>query len=259
MKNKSQKCGGCLYSPKCFAEKASPRNITINILACRIRNGINANESAKLLLEMIRPKLIDLVSTARSRVGDVYIDMRSLLMDLESRVIECLLSPDGYKIGGPAFLTHYLFGTSPHTGWVKKWILWNFTKDQKFYKRHMLLDIYSDQEKDDTTSYSHHESKLVAAAIADYESSQVDPYDRNNSMSAVREIVEDGVTLNVNEYRVISFCMTYANESNRSRLIDGTHTYLAEIMGVSRPRITRLFFTARTKITNAAQEKGIEL
>ena len=96
MSKPKQKCGSCRYATKCFSNRASPRNIVINILACRIRLDINRNESSKLLLSMIRPSLVRLVTDARSRVGGSYIDIDSLLIDLESRVIECLLSEDGY-------------------------------------------------------------------------------------------------------------------------------------------------------------------
>jgi hypothetical protein len=81
----------------------------------------------------------------------------------------------------------------------------------------------------------------------------------SNSYPVPLGAVEDGVTLNINEYRVISFCLAHTNESNKIRLIDGTHTYLSYIMGVSRPRITRLYAVAKKKLLKAAVERGISL
>ena len=82
-------------------------------------------------------------------------------------------------------------------------------------------------------------------------------FNTKDIVESIVEIIEDGTTLNMNEYRVLSFCLSHANESNKSRLIDGTHTYLATIMGVSRPRITRLYSVARKKIVSIAREKDI--
>lgn len=254
MKQSKQECGTCRYHAKCYSERTTPRNIVINILACRIRMGINRNESSKLLLDMIRPNIIRLVNNARSRVGDGYINIEDTILDLESRVIECLLSGTGYIIGGPAYLTEYLFGTNPRTGWVRKWILWNFSKSQRFYKRHTLFGTTpkSDSEED----MSEHDR----AAISDMEEAQEAPDQSDkDTIDGLIGIINNGYTLNANEYRVISFCMSYANESNKTRLIDGTHTYLSKIMGVSRPRVTRLYSVAKGKIVFAAKQQGLTL
>jgi hypothetical protein len=270
-----QRCGNCRYASKCFSAKA-PRNIVINILACRIRLDINRNASSKLLLEMIRPSLVRLVTDARSRVGGSYIDIDSLIIDLESRVIECLLSEDGYRIGESAYLTEYLFGHNPRTGWVRKWILWGFSRDQRFYKKHTLYNTSKDRETDEdfranmaakdsgNHTYVWMNSSAAGArgvddAVEDYELSRSDGDDNADAINAIKSIIDDGVTLNTNEYRVISFCLSHANESNKARLIDGTHTYLSAIMSVSRPRITRLYSVAKRKLLHAAQERGIGL
>ena len=275
-----QKCGACRYAAKCYSTKTSPRNVVINILACRIRIGVERNESSKLLLAMIRPSLVKLVSDARSRVGGGFIDIDSLLLDLESRVIECLLSEDGYRIGETAYLTEYLFGHNPRTGWVRKWILWGYSKDQRFYKKHTLYNRRDDGDDESSrdniaakasgdrtyvwmsspnNTMSAAGSRSVSDAVEDYELSKSEGDDNADAIHAIKGIIDDGITLNTNEYRVISFCLAHANESNKARLIDGTHTYLSTIMGVSRPRITRLYSVARKKLLVAAQERGIGL
>jgi len=217
--------------------------------------GIKSNESAKLLLEMIRPSLIKLVTNAVTRVGSGYIDMDSLIRDLESRVIECLIDENGYRIGESAYLTEYLFGTNPKTGWVRKWILWDFSKHKRFYSRHNLsgTNPKSDSAED--------VSDTDRSAIAEYEANSAFEQDHTDkdTIQALMGIIDDGMTLNANEYRVIAFCLSHANESNKTRLIDGTHTYLSTIMGVSRPRITRLYAVARKKLLQAARHLDIGL
>lgn len=254
--SKEQECGSCLYVMKCYSEKTTPRNVVINILACRIRLDIDRNESSKLLLQMIRPSLINLAHDAIVRVGNGYINMDTLIMDLESRVIECLIDDEnGYRIGESAYLTEYLFGTNPKTGWAKKWVLWNFQRHRRFYSKHSL---FGNSPQSDA---GYEVSDTDRHAIAAYESISTleEECTNKNLITAVKNIIEDGITLNANEYRVIAFCLSHANESNKTRLIDGTHTYLSKVMGVSRPRITRLYAVARRKLLAAAQLHGIEL
>jgi len=216
---------------------------------------INRDESAELLLEMIKPSLIRLVSNARALVGSGYIDMNDTISDLESRVIECLLDEEnGYRIGESAYLTEYLFGTNPKTGWVRKWILWDFSKHKRFYTKHNLT---GNNPKSDSEDISEHDK--VAIIDAELYDQMEDSYQNKNAVNALISIIDDGVTLNANEHRVISFCLSHANESNKTRLIDGTHTYLSSIMGVSRPRITRLYAVARKKLLQVASERGIGL
>lgn len=249
----TQNCNKCRYVQKCYSEKTSPRNVVINILACRIRKDINRNESSKLLLNMIRPKILSLVNNARDRVGSGYINTEDTILDLESRTIECLLDDNGYTIGGPAYLTEYLFGMNPRTGWVRKWILWNFSKQQRFYKRHTLSGYNPRSDTDDEIS------EYDRTAIASSEEYTMDDNDSHEAFDLIMNVIDDGYTLNANEHRVISFCLSHANELNKTRLIDGTHMYLSKIMNVSRPRITRLYFTARKKLILAAQQQNISI
>lgn len=253
---KEQNCGSCLYATKCYSEKTSPRNVVINILACRIRLGIDSNRSTRLLLEMIRPSLIKLAHNAVSRVGNGYVNVDNLIMDLESRVIECLIDEEnGYRIGESAYLTEYLFGTNPRTGWARKWVLWNFQKQKRFYSKHMLHGTNPRSDTDQDVPDNDRNAVAEFESVSTFE----EEYTNRDAIQTIQSIIDDGVTLNANEHRVIAFCISHANESNKTRLIDGTHTYLSNVMGVSRPRITRLYAVARKKLLLAAQQRGIEL
>ncbi|KKL08984.1 hypothetical protein LCGC14_2570410, partial [marine sediment metagenome] len=179
-----------------------------------------------------------------------------LIMDLGTRIIESLLDPEqGYNIGCGAFLTEYWFGSNPRTGWVRKWILWNFSKQQRFYRKHVSSGY--DPKSDAIDGISEYDR----IAIANNEENQFNDVQESNkdAIDTILKIIDDGHTLNANEFRVISFCLSHANESNKTRLIDGTHTYLANIMGVSRPRITRLYFVSKQKILTTAKDHDIFL
>jgi predicted DNA-binding protein (UPF0251 family) len=86
------------------------------------------------------------------------------------------------------------------------------------------------------------------------------PDEQSDFTRQLMAIIEDGVTLNSNEYRVLKFCLYNGNELNATRHIDGLHIMLANIMGVSRPRVTRLYKRAREKVkaSYAAQAKDDE-
>ena len=250
---KTQECNICKHVSKCYGP-TSPRNIVLNVLSCRIRNNIDADRSAKLLLDMIRPSLINLVNNARSMVGSGYIDIEYMIRDLESRVIECLIDENGYRVGGTSYLTSYLFSTNPAMGWVRKWILWHFHKDQRFFKRHTLFGSSPQSDSDEEMS----EIDRNALNAAEVDNSHEPDEETQQTVNNLMEIINDGYTLNHNEYRVMTFCLTHANESNKSRLIDGTHTYLSKAMKVSRPRVTRIFAVARNKLARTASQRNLQ-
>jgi len=253
---REQNCAQCIYADRCYAQSASPRNVVLNILACRVRNGIDRNKSATQFIEMIESNVLKLVHHAKARVGSGYVDIAELKRDLESRIIECLIDPvRGFNIGSPAFLTEYMFGLHKSTGWVRKWILWGFSKQNKFFKRHRFTGYNPDSDQEETIP----EEDRKAIALAERNQTP-DVYDQsNNALEAIKAIVWDGYTLNTNEFRVFAFCMTHSNPTNKVRLIDGMHMYMADIMGVSRPRCTKLFSCAKLKIIEEANRRGIKL
>ena len=82
--------------------------------------------------------------------------------------------------------------------------------------------------------------------------------ERHSLVDEVGEIIENGLTLNANEYRALRFCMNNANDSNDIRMIDGLHIHLARMMGVSRPRVTRLYKRGKDKLTVAIRKRRYE-
>jgi len=199
---------------------------------------------------------VRLANNAVARVGNGYVDMNNLIMDLESRVIECLIDEEhGYRIGESAYLTEYLFGTNPKTGWARKWVLWSFQKQRRFYTKHSLSG--SNPKSDSDSDFSDNDRHAIA--VFETGNTFEEEYSDRDIIESLIKIIDDGITLNANEHRVIAFCLAHANESNKTRLIDGTHTYLSKVMGVSRPRITRLYAVARKKLLVAAQQRGIGL
>jgi hypothetical protein len=219
----------------------------INIMVCRLQLDISRNATTKNLLQILKPGMIRLLSYAREQGGQ-FIDHDQLLADMQSKTIEYLMND--YKIGDRGRATPYLF--DPKQGFLTKWIKWVTGKQRRFYAHHELFaprDEGSDQ--DDHMDNQAEQYDGGWDSIFNRSNDMRDKADqqvRNELVDIALPIIDDGFTLNGNEYRVIKFCMANGNESNASRHIDGLHIVLARIMGVSRPRITRLYKRAREKL-----------
>jgi hypothetical protein len=262
-KKPKQTCSHCPHVAKCFAvttntgKPVSTQNVLINILICRLQLGIDQNRAAANLLQLLRPGMIRLISHAKQSGNTPGIDMEQLLTEMQSVTIEYLLYD--YKIGDRGRATPYLF--DPHQGFLTKWIKWIIGKNRRFYSHHELYSPIHDSSEDEYYEPQHEQYSTQCnandtgwgAIFQGGDSIRYDPYvedeDNESEMSQrITDIINDGITLNSNEYRVITFCMSNANESNNTRHIDGLHIYLAKLMGVSRPRITRLYKRSKDKL-----------
>lgn len=254
----TQTCTTCAHLSKCWSlntnkgKPISTQNVTINILICRLQLGINRNQAAANILKIFRPGMIKLISHVKQSGGAMHMDMDQLLLDMQSTAIEYLMRD--YKIGDRGRATPYLF--DPHQGFLTKWVKWVTSKNRRFYSNHELYAPNSESEDGegyDPEGGSQGTSTGWSAVFETTDSVRYSPYvelERQTSdlSQIVSNIIDDGQTLNSNEYRVIKFCLANSNEANNTRHIDGLHIYLAKLMGVSRPRITRLYKRAKDKI-----------
>jgi len=266
-----QSCSTCMHSAKCWAlatntgKPVSTQNIIINILICRLQLGIDRDKSAQNLLDIFRPGMIRLITHTRQQGNTPGLDMEQLLADMQSTAIEYLLYD--YKIGDRGRATPYLF--DPHQGFLTKWVKWVVGKSRRFYSHHELHSGSTDDEGHDDSGDVQFQiqggegTSSWNSIIEGTSSLRYDPYapenEESSMMNTVMGIIEDGYTLNSNEYRVMKFCMANGNESNATRHIDGLHIYLARLMGVSRPRITRLYKRARDKMIRRFNETKEEV
>jgi hypothetical protein len=251
-----QNCSTCRHAlAKCHMKGVSDRNVAINILVCRIQLNIQRETSTKNLLELLRPGMINIISSMR-RSMMVDIDFDQMLMDMQSNAIELIMHK--YSIGEPNPITPFLF--SKESGHLVKWARWYVSKIQRWNYRHELYDELPIDNDTDHASYgmtsdmqfSSEQTGGVVRALRQTEAWVEPEHDgANRLVDTVSKIIEDGVTLNFNEYRVMKFCTQNCTESNDTRLIDGLHLHLAAIMGVSRPRITRLYKRSKDKLIAA--------
>lgn len=260
-----QMCSTCPNQVKCWSthtNKGNPistQNVLINVLICRLQLGIKRDQAAANLIKLYRPGMIRLLTHAKQSGNIVGTDMDQLLQDMQSTMIEYLLYD--YKIGDRGRATPYLF--DPHQGFLTKWVKWVIGKNRRFYVHHELYSPLDEHggTNEDGSEQSYHAEQIStqggtnsswSAILEGSGSMTYNPYAQEDSASnlgrQVNNIIDDGVTLNSNEYRVMKFCMSNANEANNTRHIDGLHICLGKLMSVSRPRITRLYKRAKDKI-----------
>lgn len=267
-----QKCCYCRHIFKCRSRRTthgkplSDRNDTINLLVCRIKLNINKNQSTQTLLQLFRPGMVNLVASAKRRAGGTYVDFDEMLMEMQSFAVESIIVK--YRIGELNPITNFLF--DKRNGYLIKWTRWYITKHKRFNSRHTLAggNPFADGAADsdqyefvDRGSMEDGMSSSSDAASSYLMEQALDTHyanERHSLTDEVNEIIENGLTLNANEYRALRFCMHNANDSNDIRMIDGLHIHLARMMGVSRPRVTRLYKRGKDKLTVAIKKRRYE-
>lgn len=257
--NPRQNCSECRHINKCRSrftvghKPLSDRNDMINLLVCRLQLRINSDESAMTLLQLFKPGMINLITSARRRATSTNINFIDMLADMQSYTIECILTK--YRIGELNPITNFLFDIK--TGYLPKWTQFYIAKNKRVASRYALVGI--SPFKDDSEGYSYDNTPMHTNTHCDEYNNITHPEvitdDANNDTNhqvtdKIIGMVNDGVTLTTNEYRVFKFCLDNANDNNNTRMIDGLHIHLATTMSVSRPRITRLYAKAREKIKN---------
>jgi hypothetical protein len=179
-----------------------------------------------MLLSMLRPKLRAL---ARFAIRGTALDLDIVVAELESATIESLLK--NYVMGEIAYPLHYLFG---HPNGVIRHYANNYAKKARRYEdTYTVVSNLAEQIKD-TYEYEDEEEDTKRTKMA-------------------REVLEDGVTLSLVEYRVMKFCLTNATEARRP--LNGLHVHLAKTMGVVRARVTKIYADATRKLQAAVEER----
>jgi hypothetical protein len=248
-----QECSKCKHIGRCRSRKAfggktlSDKNDTINILVCRLKLSINVNETTRTLLDIFKYGVLNLITHTKKRADDQDINYNDMHMEINAYIIECIMTK--YSLGELNPITSFLFDFK--TGFLPKWCIWYVNRTVKWHERHQHIDnIKSDTEDENTEESNVDDSEAHYLYKKPQEEEHVnfeDPF-ATSIVDDSLKIIEDGLTLNMNEYRVMRFALQNANDSNEVRMIDGIHIHQAMRMRVSRPRATRLFKRAREKL-----------
>lgn len=219
-----QDCGSCRNQPNCWKFGIKEEHVISNMLVCRIKRGIDVNSSAKLFLQMMRPIL---KKFAKQAIRGTHIDAETALADLESQTIEYL--QHFYVMGEIAYPLHYLFG---QPNGVIRHFANNYARKTRRYEETHVLDLdFPD-----------------AAETPDENAVRPDAEDESETEAtrAAREVIDDGITLTLPEYRVLKFCLSNAIEAKRP--LNGLHVFLSHTMGVVRARVTKIYADSTKKL-----------
>ena len=226
-----QDCSTCRNQKNCWdTHKIRNEHIIINLLVCRLKRGIEVNRSTKLLLQMLRPELKNLTQWA---IRGTNIDAGMALADLESYTIELILKK--YVMGGVAYPLHWLFGR-PH-GYINLYAN-NYAKKTRQYESMQLLSGRNEEDEDDSSE--------------PFYDPRDEEEDTTKSTRVARDIIDDGITLTLQEYRILKFCLS--NASDAKRPLSGLHVYLGQKTGLGRAKVTRIMKDASDVLVRAVQE-----
>ena len=249
----TQDCSTCRNARNCF--NSSTRYVAINLVICRMLRNIDRDRSARILLELLRPKINKIAQDMNRRLAPaITLDIDEATADIESAIIEYILSH--YLMGELAYPLYFLFGGKNGVMW--RWSLAYVSKARKAWKNLYPVGGATNSEEGD---FEDRLARLTAAATdgrvtqryiqsaSQTEDELIDKMERKERVRQARRVIDDGVTFRLAEYRVLSFCMVNARDRGARRPIDGLHAFMSERMGVVRSRITRIFADATSKLT----------
>lgn len=219
-----QDCSSCPNQSKCWtqASNTSDEALVINLLVCRMKRGIDVNNSTKLLLKLLRPRTLKTAQYIVSQLGS-QVQMDDVILDVESAIVESLMTK--YKLEERAWPLHFLFAPRPETihGWAGAYV---------------------------------RKAKLYQHRFGGEEPEEIEDESPNNDMlSSINSLVEHKGLLTPLEYRIFKFCITNA-DSKLAKPFGGLHTFLAQQLGVSRGMISQKFKSASDKIRAIYVEDG---
>lgn len=217
----AQDCSTCQRQFICYAPKIKAEHIILNLLTCRIKRGIDVSRSSKMFLAQCRKMTWRL---AKQAVKGTNIDLAVATADIESYIIEVMQNT--YTHGEIFYPLPFLF--SPFKGRATFFVANYARKTRKFGDTHLLQNEYENPNWDGAPE------------------PEVEEQDTDVTRRA-RAIIEDGVTLNLEEYRVLKFCMTNAKDAKRP--LNGLHVYLALVGDIPRIKCTQIYSTAIKKLT----------
>ena len=213
------------------------------------------NQSTKLLLELLRPKLVQLAQEIINATGASGGDRDNIFADVQSQFIDLLMHK--YVLGEYGYMLHYLFGVPK--GLMRRYVSSEITKKRKYNSQ--FLDPGSGNRFEDgrgsrvdQNSFSDNDRFIFARREPMEPATNPDDTLEEAHVKAlagrINDIIDDGITLRLAEYRVLRFCLDNASDARRP--LNGLHIYMGRVLGVVRSRCTKLYSDALAKIREAS-------
>lgn len=254
---KQQDCSSCQMMRRCWS--TGPRYVSINLLICRIHRGIDRDKSTRQLLELLKPKIGRITQVIMQKVGPAITpDPAVVENDVAAAIVEYLTSY--YQWGDLAFPLFFLFGGK--SGVMHRWTLAYSTRKRKEWRNtYPMGGISADADGAFEDRLDRLQSAATGGALTSWDHGEspgerevnlTTKLDEQARLQKVRQIVDDGMSLSLSEYRVFTFCLDNAAETGRP--INGLHAFLAQRMDIVRSRVARLFQDAGRTIVPLVQK-----
>jgi len=244
-----QDCSRCRAQHVCWKPELDDHAIVVNLLVCRIQRRVDANAATKTLLKMVRPKLLKSADKLARKLGGASV--RDVVRDLESVAIESLLST--YIVGESLHPLRWLFGEP--NGTIPRYCFkrarehrmraateCSLTTDDEV-ETHIARMPTGGEERRASSQGSVGQVYSLPHDLVVQPNEFVGEVRRSEQAARIRDVLEDGVTLNTLEYRVLSFCM--------HSVARGAQCFLQSQMGLSRHRVTRIYAVALRRVIQA--------
>lgn len=251
---KLQDCSTCAMMHRCW--DTYPQYVTINLLICRMHRDIDKNKSTAQLLDLLRPKVARIAQSILHMVSPTLTpDVDEVTRDVESAIVEYLL--DHYQMGELAYPLYFLFGGK--SGVMYRWSLAYAARLRKAWQdKYPIGGTGVSDEGDFEDRLDRLESSATSGMIStrpnaeiSEEDSITEGIDQRAAAQRIMTLVDDGISLDLDEYRVMVFCLENVNE--RGRALNGLHAFMADRLGVARSRVTRLFHDAARQLAAVAE------
>lgn len=249
-----QDCSRCRAITTCWEAGASTDAVVVNLLVCRIRQRIDENQATKVLLAMLRPKLRALAARiARGSGHGRRTNVANLVTEMESIVIERLMTR--YVLGERMHPLHWLFNEP--NGAMTRWAARRIAR----YQRHAAYTLsYGTRIREQslvTLNRTATDDQVTSGPLV----AQGAPAPEHDETAELREatqhaldLLDDGVTFPLAEYRVLRFCLDNAQDTDSRDIrapVRGLHLELADHMAVPRRHVTRLYALASRRLLDA--------
>lgn len=216
-----QDCQRCNHVSKCW--HASTNNVTLNLLTCRIQYGIKEDNSLKHFFAMIKPKLQKVTKHYSNVVWADFEVYEENIAEMQAAIYDAVKT--SYRVSSVLYITPYLFNFP--AGVISRWLRNKISASLKYYKAHYLTDT-------------------ISCDIQETEEMMYDDY-----IYAVKDLIEDGVTLTTDEYRILKFLMMNAREDRHPlRMCDRLLNYVEATTKLSKIEVRSILKNAKEKLIN---------
>lgn len=251
-----QDCARCRLLQTCWDPQLKPDGVVINLLVCRLKLGLDREQTARTLLELIKPKVRRVARWTRRKIGSSEMTLRDYVAVIQSVAIESLS-------------VHYVLGSHMHPmlwlfvrpfGAVTLWAQQHIRTVRRDRSRVIHLESMSRSGLDDIDEKIRRANSLATNRQVQagppgvvFEPIEFDARFQDRARAAhILTVLDDGVSLSVDEYRVLAFCLSNAHAGRHAT--DGLHLALANVMKVPRSRITRIYGVGLRKLLDASGE-----